>query len=117
MICKKCLAWNDDRANFCRKCGGELYESTLVTSPMTDNVTAYSIPTMGVRAFSGIGSGYLQSAVQNVAESGSPQSEAYHTYYTGAQVRPDEHGQWICPDCGERNRNNTLFCAGCGRYR
>lgn len=117
MICKNCNSFNDDRANFCYKCGGELYRGTMVTSPMTDSVTAFSIPTMGVRAFSGLGNGYLQSAVQNVMESGSPSSETYHTYHTGANVHMKRNGSWICPDCGEENDSSKIFCTSCGKYR
>jgi len=117
MVCKNCNAFNDGRANFCRKCGGELYHSTMVTSPVTDKVTAYSIPTMGVRAFSGMGNSYLQSAMQNAASSGYPHSDTYHTYLTGADVYMKNDGTWICPDCGEENASSKLSCRGCGRYR
>ncbi|MBQ5565261.1 MAG: zinc ribbon domain-containing protein [Clostridia bacterium] len=117
MICKTCKSWNDDRANFCRNCGGELYKGTLVTSPITDSVTAYSIPTSGVRAFSGIGSGYLQSAAMSVRRDIEPRSDAYHSYPTGAKVYLDKSGTWICPDCGERNTHEKLYCVSCGKYR
>ena len=80
MICKNCNAYNDSRANFCCKCGGELYHSTMVTSPVTDKVTAYSIPTMGVRAFSGMGNGYLQSAIQNVVSDDEKQHNSIVFY-------------------------------------
>lgn len=119
MICKNCRAWNDSRANFCSRCGGELYESTLVTSPIADRVTATSAPTSGVRAFSGIGNGYLQSAVNyftNASEA-RPRSDAYHTYPTGAKVSLRKNGSWICPDCGELNGHEKLFCPACGKYR
>ena len=117
MICKNCNAYNDSRANFCCKCGGELYHSAMVTSPVTDKVTAYSIPTMGVRAFSGMGNGYLQSAIQNVVSSGYPNSDTYHTYPTGADVYKKNNGSWICPDCGEENDASKIFCTSCGKYR
>lgn len=120
MICKKCNAWNDDRANFCCKCGGELYKSTLVTSPITNTVTAYGAPTSGVRHFSGIGNGYLQSAALAWRNSIEPQSDAYHTYHTyhtGAKVHLNKNGTWICPDCGEKNGHEMLYCSSCGKYR
>ncbi len=117
MICKKCHAWNDDRANFCCKCGGELYKGTLVTSPISDTVTAYGAPTSGIRYFSGIGNGYLQSAAIAVQKHTTPHSDTYHTYPTGAKVHLNKNGTWICPDCGEKNGHEKLYCTSCGRYR
>ena len=119
MICKKCNSWNDSRANFCAKCGGELYESTLVTSPVTDRVTATNPPTTGIRAFSGMGNGYLHSAAMNVtnASESYPRSDAYHSYPTMAKVHLRKGGTWICPDCGELNGHEKLWCSGCGKYR
>ena len=89
----------------------------MVTSPVTDKITPYSIPTMGVRAFSGIGNAYLQDAVQNAASSEYPKSDTYHTYPTYADVYKKSNGRWICPDCGEENDSTKLSCRGCGRYR
>ncbi len=117
MICKKCNAWNDDRANFCVKCGGELYKGTLVTSPITNSVTAFSAPTSGIRAFSGIGNAYLQSAALKAHDTMFPRSDAYHSYPTGAKVHLGKDGTWICPDCGEKNGHEKLFCTSCGKYR
>ena len=117
MVCKSCNAWNDDNANFCRKCGGELYKSTLVTSPITGSVTAYSAPTSGIRYYSGIGNAYLQSAAQLVRDSYVSHSDAYHSYPTNAKVYLNKDGTWICPDCGETNTHERLFCSSCGKYR
>ena len=119
MICKNCSAYNDSRANFCSQCGGELYESTLVTSPLVDRVTPTSAPTAGIRAFSGIGNGYLQSAAIRMTNdiTGQPRSDTYHSYKTQAKARPRSDGAWICPDCGELNGHEKLYCTGCGRYR
>ncbi len=123
MVCKNCSAWNDDRANFCAKCGGELYKSTLVTSPVSKSVTATAVPTTGIRAFSGIGNAFLKSADLEApsALTGVPRSDTYHSYYntftTGAKARLRKDGMWICPDCGELNGHEKLYCTGCGRYR
>lgn len=119
MVCKNCSAWNDDRANFCSRCGGELYKSTLVTSPVAPYVAPAAIPTSGVRTFSGIGNGYLQSALirtSNVSEA-SPRSDTYHSYPTRAKPRLRRDGSWICPDCGELNGHEKLYCTSCGKYR
>ena len=94
MVCKSCNAWNDDNANFCRKCGGELYKSTLVTSPITGSVTAYSAPTSGIRYYSGIGNAYLQSAAQLVRDSYVSHSDAYHSYPTIAKVYLNKDGTY-----------------------
>ncbi len=117
MICKNCTAWNDDNANFCRKCGGELYKSTLVTSPIRDTVTATNVPTTGIRVFSGIGNGYLQSTANSIRNSFNTRSDTYRSYPTRARVHLNKNGTWICPDCGERNGHEKLFCIGCGKYR
>ena len=117
MICKKCSAWNDDNANFCHKCGGELYSSTLVTSPITNSVAATNIPTTGIRVFSGIGNGYLQSTANFIRNNYNPRSDTYRSYPTGAKVHLNKNGTWICPDCGEKNGHEKLFCTSCGRYR
>lgn len=119
MFCKNCHAYNDSRANFCTKCGGELYQSTLVTSPIVGRLTATNAPTMGIRVFSGMGNGYLQSAVMRVTNSfeESPRSDAYHTHTTGAKAHLRKDGTWICPDCGELNGHEKLWCGGCGKYR
>ena len=119
MICKNCHANNDSRANFCAKCGGELYKGTLVTSPVSDRIVATNSPTTGVRQFSGIGNGYLQSAVMhvtNVSEA-RPRSDTFHSYPTGAKVYLRKDGMWICPDCGELNGHEKLYCPSCGKYR
>ena len=119
MICKRCYSRNDNDANFCSKCGGELYEGTLVTSPVTDRVTAQSVPTSGIRAFSGIGNGYLHSAAMTAftASEAEPRSDTYHSYPTRAKVHLSKNGTWICPDCGELNGHEKLWCTGCGKYR
>lgn len=119
MICKNCNAYNDSRANFCAQCGGELYESTLVTSPIVGSVTATNAPTSGIRAFSGIGNGYLQSAAMRVRNSieDSPRSDTYHSHPTRARAYIRKNGTWICPDCGELNGHEKLYCTSCGRYR
>lgn len=119
MICKNCNAWNDSSANFCAQCGGELYESTLVTSPNTDRVTATYAPTAGIRVFSGFGNGYVQSAAMNVLNSveQTPRSDAYHSYPTRAKAYLRKNGTWICPDCGELNGHEKLYCTSCGKYR
>ncbi len=120
MICKNCLAHNDERANFCSQCGGELYKGTLVSSPVAKGrVTATNSPTTGIRVFSGLGNGYLQSAVirtTNVSEATS-RSDTYHSYPTGAKAHLRKNGTWICPDCGELNGHEKLWCGGCGKYR
>ena len=119
MVCKKCSAWNDDSAKFCSKCGGELYKSTMVTSPIHGRVAPTAIPTSGVRAFSGIGNGYLQSVVNSTLSTSeaAARSDTYHSYPTHARIIPRSDGTWICPDCGELNGHEKLYCTGCGRYR
>ena len=119
MICKNCSAWNDSSANFCSQCGGELYKSTIVTSPNAERITATNAPTSGIRAFSGIGNGYLHSAAMSAINSGSaePRSDAYHRHPTRAKAYLRKNGTWICPDCGELNGHEKLYCTSCGKYR
>ena len=119
MICKKCRAFNDDRANFCAECGAPLYQNVPVTIPVSDRVVAISAPTSGIRAFSGIGNAYMQSAAIHAvnAAGASPRSDAYHAYPTGAKVHLRKNGTWICPDCGEANGHEKLWCTSCGKYR
>lgn len=117
MVCRNCSFWNDDRAKFCCHCGEELNDDTMVSVPIADTVTAYSAPTSGIRFFQNIGNGFLQSAVENVRRSELPHESGYRNYTTHATVRPMKNGDWICPDCGEKNVHTEINCRGCGRYR
>ncbi len=113
------MANNDPSANFCTVCGGELYESTIVTSPNADRVTSTYAPTSGIRAFSDFGNGYLQTAAMAAANdhTAQPHRKPYDTHKTTAKAHVKENGTWICPDCGELNGQERLFCLGCGKYR
>lgn len=120
MICKNCSTQNDPRANFCAGCGEALYDGTVVTYPAArQRITATHAPTSGIRVFSGMGNGYLHSAAMNAVHAVEtiPRSDAYHPNPTNARAYLRKNGTWICPDCGELNGHEKLWCTGCGRYR
>ncbi len=116
MNCKTCNYPNYDNANFCCRCGAPLYKDTVVSSPVGKTVTAYSIPTSGIRAFQGIGNYALQRAVLEVRNRGK-NHQKLKEYTTYAKVQPMENGEWFCPDCGELNNHNDRSCRGCGKYK
>lgn len=118
MICKKCKHKNYNGANFCFNCGAQLHKNTLVSAPIGGTVTAYSIPTSGIRYFQGIGNGYIQSAAMMLRNKESYSSKGkLKEYYTNARVHPLGSGAWFCPDCGEMNGSNDRSCRGCGKYK
>lgn len=117
MYCRNCEQWNEDNANFCSHCGSELHKETVVSAPIVPPVTAYSIPTSGVRYFQGIGNYALQNAVQIIRDSEKPAGSAYKGCKNHAKVQPLRNGDWFCPDCGEFNSHNEFSCRGCGRYK
>lgn len=117
MICTNCKHENYNDSNFCYYCGSELRKNTLVSSPVGDTVTAYSIPTSGVRFYQGIGNAILQGASVLMRNKESMTDTKYRNYHTNARVHPLENGDWFCPDCGEKNHSNDRSCRGCGKYK
>lgn len=117
MNCNSCNYPNNDNANFCCRCGAELYNDTLVSESIGNTATAFSIPTAGVRAFSGVNGNYaLQTAAMAVRNS-VKEHETLREYTTNVKVQPMENGDWFCPDCGELNNHNDRSCRGCGKYK
>lgn len=117
MKCKHCQHKNSPQANFCYNCGAQLHRNTVVSAPVSNTVSAYSIPTSGIRYFQGIGNGYLQSAAIALRNKQNFEENGFHEYTTGARVQPLKNGDWFCPDCGEKNNHNDRSCRGCGKFK
>lgn len=117
MICKHCKHKNEDNSNFCYYCGAQLHKNTLVSAPIGDTVTAYSIPTSGIRYFQGIGNPLLQISSLMIRNKESLTDKKIRNYHTNAEVHPLKNGEWFCPECGEKNHPNDRSCRGCGKYK
>ncbi len=115
MICKKCKHWNEDVGRFCVYCGAPLRKETVVTDDSGEVVTAFGVPTAGIRYFAGIGNPYLQVASMELRGQLQTHSEGITEHHTAAHVKPLSGGDWYCPDCGEKNHYYERICMGCGK--
>lgn len=72
-------------------------------------IVGLTLPIVAGISWSSAKSAYLTS--DSKVESLERELEKYQK--TNTEIAKD----WICPKCGEKNKNNLLYCSSCGQYK